>query len=574
MTDQELSADVSPQDFKEGDMGLNKPAKLPRWADDGGEILEPSEAKKDIGFVSAERPTYQLLNWLQNLVYQWLDYFDKTSSTKEDGVVSGAAKTSGFPNYLSAGATTRRFTILGATTPLVLQIDGVRYQLESDLTLGSDLALAPSSNNTGTVGEGDGSASTCYRGEYGGRIGLSGIPGSNVEAAEDVMQAYKISNGGNFEYCLGKYATTQVADPGYKFRPVIRGIAGTDRQPLTNASTTITILKAHWIFLNKDLATIKTTANCPKYAPTAPSGPSTDDFWFNTTLRSWARYSGAAWVYENYAYIGIAICDSANCVAVDCVDFVGVEWSGTLSYKKMSADRYENNDYIRFQGPFEASVAGAVIRHASDFTVNGGSTESGNGGWPWFYIYLKPDGTFQCSPKGPRKKDWRGGWYHPSEYWRCVGLYNRNAYSESHGQYDPESGICLMEYRDDIGDGQPGIFGYNILTSESMDYPSVDNVDYPNVPPIMSEFNVRFKSYATAGTVPNDVYVRPPVDSHMIHGYIPVHTCTALNKFEVSYAQIQLEDCVVAPSYFGNASTNPLTYTTLEMHFASGRIKF
>lgn len=574
MTDQELSADASPQDFKEGDMGLNKPAKLPRWADDGGEILEPSEAKKDIGFVSAERPTHQLLNWLQNLVYQWLDYFDKTSATKEDGVVSGAAKTSGFPNYLSAGATTRRFTILGATTPLVLQIDGVRYELESDLTLGSDLALAASSNNTGTFGEGDGTASTCYRGEYGGRLALSGVPGSNVEAEEALIQAYKISNGANVEYCLGKYSTTNVADPGYHFKPLIRGIAGTDRQPVTSASTVLTVLKAHWIFLNKDLVTIKTTANCPKYAPTAPSGPSTDDFWFNTTLRSWARYSGSGWVYENYAYIGIAICDSSHCVAVDCVDFVGIAWSDTLSYKKLSGDRYENNDYVRFHGPFEASVAGTLIHHATDFTVNGGSTESGNGGSPWFYIYLKPDGTFQCSPKGPRKKDWRGGWYHPSEYWRCVGLYNRNAYSTTTAQYDPESGICLMTYRNDIGDGQPGVFGYDILTGHSMDYPSVAEADYPNVPPIMSDFDIRLKAYATSGTVPNDIYFRPAVDSFMIHGYIPVHTVGALNRMETSFAHVQIECCVVQVSYFGNGSTSPLGYTTLQAHFAAGRIKF
>lgn len=559
-------------------MGLNKPAKLPRWADDGGTIEEPSEAKKDVGFI-AERPTFGAFNWLLNLIYQWLDFFDKTSTTQEDGIISGAAKTSGFPLYLSAGATTRRFTILATSTPLVLQIDGVRYKLESDLTLGSDLALAPSSNNTGTVGEGDGSASTCYRGEYGGRIDLSGVPGSEIEAAEAVIQAYKITNGGNSEICLARYTTTDVADPGYHFMPLIRGIAGTDRQPLTNASTTITILKAHWIFLNKDMTTIKTTENCPAYGVSAPGSPATDDFWFDSDAKSWARYDGADWVYENYAYLGIAICDSSNCIAVECIDFVGIAWDETISYKVMKKDRYASNlapnyDDIRIIGPGEISVAGTMVHLGEETMVYGDSTESGNGGWPWFYVYLKPDGTIQCSPKGPRKKDFRKGWYHPSEYWRCIGLYMRNLYGDSFCDYDPESGLLQMTYRNDIGSGEPGVIGFNFLTSLSIDSPGIADTSYMNIPPIVREVNARVKAYATAGTVPNDAYIRPPQNSFMYHGYAPLITVNALNVMQTSFPTLMVECCVVTGlAWFDGSTTNPPTLSTFKMHIGSARIR-
>lgn len=54
-------------------MSYAKPSKLPRWADNGGTTTEPSEAVKDVGYI-AERPTFGVLNWLLNLVYQWLGW--------------------------------------------------------------------------------------------------------------------------------------------------------------------------------------------------------------------------------------------------------------------------------------------------------------------------------------------------------------------------------------------------------------------------------------------------------------------------------------------------------------------
>lgn len=60
-----------------------KPSATPRWANVGGVIVEPSSGKKDVGWLSDERPPAQYFNWWKNLAYQWFEYL-------KDGALSGA----------------------------------------------------------------------------------------------------------------------------------------------------------------------------------------------------------------------------------------------------------------------------------------------------------------------------------------------------------------------------------------------------------------------------------------------------------------------------------------------------
>lgn len=55
---------------------FSKPTKIPRWADTGT-IVEPSEAKKDSGWVAPELPPDTFFNWHQNLVGLWNKWFDE-----------------------------------------------------------------------------------------------------------------------------------------------------------------------------------------------------------------------------------------------------------------------------------------------------------------------------------------------------------------------------------------------------------------------------------------------------------------------------------------------------------------
>lgn len=61
---------------------MPKPSALPRWADVGGDLVEPNSGKKDIGFVAGKRGVAQYFNWLFNLIYQWCQYIS-------DGVFTG-----------------------------------------------------------------------------------------------------------------------------------------------------------------------------------------------------------------------------------------------------------------------------------------------------------------------------------------------------------------------------------------------------------------------------------------------------------------------------------------------------
>lgn len=55
---------------------MAKPSALPRWGDVGGDIVEPTSGKKDVGWADNEQPANEYENWLQNLNYQWISWFN------------------------------------------------------------------------------------------------------------------------------------------------------------------------------------------------------------------------------------------------------------------------------------------------------------------------------------------------------------------------------------------------------------------------------------------------------------------------------------------------------------------
>jgi len=127
-----------------------EPTKLPEWASADpvdpvsgmNAIAEPSEAKKDSGFLRSERPPRQDFNWLFNLLYLWIDWFkqqvdylfnnvsevitnnDITVDTGESGQLESALEKnffpiyhhSGFSSWRSAGLPTPQISIAGGCT--------------------------------------------------------------------------------------------------------------------------------------------------------------------------------------------------------------------------------------------------------------------------------------------------------------------------------------------------------------------------------------------------------------------------------------------------------------------------
>lgn len=97
-----------------------KPLKLPRFGATSpgvvtGSIVEPSEAKKNAGFVVRERPASQVISWLFELIYEWLQYLSDGALSGNHSiagvlVVGGQALTFG-PSTFTADNTTEIFTV-------------------------------------------------------------------------------------------------------------------------------------------------------------------------------------------------------------------------------------------------------------------------------------------------------------------------------------------------------------------------------------------------------------------------------------------------------------------------------
>jgi len=64
-------------------MAFTKPVKIPRWADTTLNILEPSEVKKDEGWLFGEVPPSAIENWRAKLLGSWIKWLDERL---EDGV--------------------------------------------------------------------------------------------------------------------------------------------------------------------------------------------------------------------------------------------------------------------------------------------------------------------------------------------------------------------------------------------------------------------------------------------------------------------------------------------------------
>lgn len=372
-------------------------------------------------------------------------------SLQVTGISSGKSKDSGFPNFLTplgaTGGATNTFAIEAETTNLVMTIDGAAYTLEADLE-SDDLALAPSSNNTCSVDNIEITGSpewTKTVGEYGYWIAIddTGGIGSEIISLDGTIQCFKINNGSADEIFIAKVDTTN-----NRIIPIKRGIGGTDRITF-NDTDLITLLKAHYIFLDNDLTTIDTTTNFPTWGASYPVSPSTGDYHNLSSDGKWYRYSGATWEALGRIYLGYAICDSADCLYVEHEDY-NLAWNEIIAINKVTSDVVFSLDQVIIKAPFKVSVAGQNIINGADIEIDitthfeDGESRTVS---TWYYIYLTNTGVFKISTKTPRKYDARLGSYHPSEYWRCIGVfYNNSADFVAQFLYNPVSGSYYMGY--------------------------------------------------------------------------------------------------------------------------------
>lgn len=127
-----------------------KPTSLPRWATGGGAgVTEPTEGKKDTGWLFLERPAHEYLNWLLNLVYLWVVYLDD---------IANIAWTWTVAHIFQRGITVTQATTNGAGVTATGNGTGVGGAFTGGGSSGTGLtATGGSSNGIGVVAQGTGS---------------------------------------------------------------------------------------------------------------------------------------------------------------------------------------------------------------------------------------------------------------------------------------------------------------------------------------------------------------------------------------------------------------------------------
>jgi len=130
-----------------------KPTTLPQWATTGT-VTEPSAGKKALGWI-AEKPPFAYLNWILNLVYQWIQYLDAPVGTGSN------------PGFSATGGPT----------------NGTGLKGTGGGTTGLGVHGVAAANGAGVCGEataGSGVTGTCTTGV--GVVGVSTGSGNGVEA--------------------------------------------------------------------------------------------------------------------------------------------------------------------------------------------------------------------------------------------------------------------------------------------------------------------------------------------------------------------------------------------------------
>jgi len=65
-------------------MAETKPTKIPRWADDDLNVTEPSEAKKDLGWIVDDVPPSSYENWKAKLIGEWMTWLNERLADGSD----------------------------------------------------------------------------------------------------------------------------------------------------------------------------------------------------------------------------------------------------------------------------------------------------------------------------------------------------------------------------------------------------------------------------------------------------------------------------------------------------------
>ena len=372
----------------------------------------------------------------ENIIINGSSIDETLFSNTNNAVVSGRVRTAtSQPTYVRpAGAGNgASLTLLAATTPLSFRVAGVLYSCTKDITE-SSLTTAPTSNHTATLSE-SGLQNEAIVSRTWGEDGIEKeyltvtSMGSEITALVGKFAAFKIVNSSTSqtEYFFG------FVESSTKISRCRRGFfydhtdAPIKRIKLRN-SVTITLMSLAWVFLGSDGEDVFVTYKNPTFGGTAPSSPATNDYWLDSTVDKWKRYSGSAFVEVDRTLVGMAVIDGSDCVAARSLSFFR-EYSDRQS---LAVGKYSNSLLLSAPGFSGASVDGNGFDFNSTFVPFTSSDiaaaadtygdEFTDEAW-WWYVYLTENGAPKISNMEPYFYKSRGGYYHPFQEWRCIGRF-------------------------------------------------------------------------------------------------------------------------------------------------------
>jgi YVTN family beta-propeller protein len=346
-------------------------------------------------------------------------------------ITSGKAKTSGAPDFLAI-ASGLAATFEAATTDFVCYIEDVQYTFDSDLSF-AGLTAAPGSNNTCLVNDRllANREATKTLGEWDSDYIAIDTIGSEITALDGTVAAFSLAGG---EVFIALVDTTNNC-----LRPIIRGFAGTTQETITNDDT-ITLYKLNTLLLKSDGIIKVSSTYWPESVAVAPAAGTTGKIYFERDTGKIAYDDGSAISY-NYILLGYVVCSSSASVLTQCYDF-------DKSWRSDMGVRIEIKDTTTatIKGKSYAHVAGEIQSFIHDFDISISTDMAGSevvAASTQYYIYLTMDGVIYISANPPRDALYPyRGFYHTSEYWRCIGELQTNADSE----IDILSGGVVSDY--------------------------------------------------------------------------------------------------------------------------------
>lgn len=327
------------------------------------------------------------------------------------------------PAFITPNGAAASFILKGATTNLVVDINGTPITVSTDITK-SSLTVAPSSQNTCLVNdtEASGQEDTRLWGEVQHRKAITiDTAGTNITSKVGKYAAFKIGT----EYFIALVESSTKLSHAYRGFYFDSSLNPLNRTKFSN-NDTITLMSLGWVFVDQDAATIDVSYANPKWSFTSPSAPSTGDYWYDLANKMWKRYDGATFVIINRIYVGQVIIDTTNCVAARCVDVYG-------TYKKDNDLRIDlsTTEIAIASKPYASlNVAGFDLQFGFSLptwnitTDLAGSADMYNAAEQastLYYLYVKDTGAVVISDISPYFRLDLFGEYHPHNPWRCVG---------------------------------------------------------------------------------------------------------------------------------------------------------